>query len=312
MKGEYDPMRRMKQLLAAGLMMSVLATMSGGGAIETNKIAKTANSKDTAQKIMEQYKKIEGIDSEKTILGADFTHYQQNVGWDKVWKDYKGNAVNNLFAYIKTQGINTISVKIAVNPSGDDEYLSLENAKKTLKEAKKAGLRTNAVLLYSDKLTYANTQDLPSSWKADDAREEAAAYTISTLKELEDKDALPDIVTVGNEVNYNFLGIGGNDGFVQMGKITQEIKKDYKDIKTAVSISMPNDPSDIKLVQKQLNGDWNNISYDYLGVNVYPDENTNTNIEKLRKEFENNQADAGVNKDAQLIVSNVKYPRNDD
>lgn len=31
MKGEYDPMRRMKQLLAAGLMMSVLATMSGGG-----------------------------------------------------------------------------------------------------------------------------------------------------------------------------------------------------------------------------------------------------------------------------------------
>lgn len=30
------------------------------------------------------------------------------------------------------------------------------------------------------------------------------------------------------------------------------------------------------------------------------------------KEFENNQADAGVNKDAQLIVSNVKYPRNDD
>ena len=96
MKGEYDPMRRMKQLLAAGLMMSVLATMSGGTlvsaatpkAIETNKIAKTANSKDTAQKIMEQYKKIEGIDSEKTILGADFTHYQQNVGWDKVWKDH--------------------------------------------------------------------------------------------------------------------------------------------------------------------------------------------------------------------------------
>ena len=75
---------------------------------------------------------------------------------------------------------------------------------------------------------------------------------------------------------------------------------------------MPNDPSDIKWVQNQLNGDWNNISYDYLGVNVYPDENTNTNIEKLRKEFENNQADAGVNKDAQLIVSNVKYPRNDD
>ncbi|MCO7163972.1 glycosyl hydrolase 53 family protein [Anaerostipes hadrus] len=313
-------MRKMKQLLAAGLMMSMIAATSAGTSVfastpevvETNESTKTESSKETAQKVMDQYQKIEGIDSEKTILGADFSHYQQNVGWNKVWKDYKGNAVNNLFSYVKTQGINTISVKIAVNPGKDNKYLSLENAEKTLKEAKKAGLRTNAVLLYSDEMTYANTQNLPDGWTADDAGEKAIAYTQATLKALDDDDALPDIVTVGNEVNYNFLGISGNDGFVQMGKITQEIKKDYKDIKTAVSISMPNDPSYIKWVQNQLNGDWNNISYDYLGVNVYPDENTNTNIEKLRKEFENNQADAGVNKDAQLIVSNVKYPRNDD
>ena len=313
-------MRKMKQLLAAGLMMSMIAATSAGTSVfastpevvETNESTKTESSKETAQKVMDQYQKIEGIDSEKTILGADFSHYQQNVGWNKVWKDYKGNAVNNLFSYVKTQGINTISVKIAVNPGKDNKYLSLENAEKTLKEAKKAGLRTNAVLLYSDEMTYANTQNLPDGWTSDDAGEKAIAYTQATLKALDDDDALPDIVTVGNEVNYNFLGISGNDGFVQMGKITQEIKKDYKDIKTAVSISMPNDPSDIKWVQNQLNGDWNNISYDYLGVNVYPDENTNTNIEKLRKEFENNQADAGVNKDAQLIVSNVKYPRNDD
>lgn len=313
-------MRKMKQLLAAGLMMSMIAATSAGTSVfastpevvETNESTKTESSKETAQKVMDQYQKIEGIDSEKTILGADFSHYQQNVGWNKVWKDYKGNAVNNLFSYVKTQGINTISVKIAVNPGKDNKYLSLENAEKTLKEAKKAGLRTNAVLLYSDEMTYANTQNLPDGWTADDAGEKAIAYTQATLKALDDDDALPDIVTVGNEVNYNFLGISGNDGFVQMGKITQEIKKDYKDIKTAVSISMLNDPSYIKWVQNQLNGDWNNISYDYLGVNVYPDENTNTNIEKLRKEFENNQADAGVNKDAQLIVSNVKYPRNDD
>lgn len=313
-------MRKMKQLLAAGLMMSMIAATSAGTSVfastpevvETNESTKTESSKETAQKVMDQYQKIEEIDSEKTILGADFSHYQQNVGWNKVWKDYKGNAVNNLFSYVKTQGINTISVKIAVNPGKDNKYLSLENAEKTLKEAKKAGLRTNAVLLYSDEMTYANTQNLPDGWTADDADEKAIAYTQATLKALDDDDALPDIVTVGNEVNYNFLGISGNDGFVQMGKITQEIKKDYKDIKTAVSISMPNDPSDIKWVQNQLNGDWNNISYDYLGVNVYPDENTNTNIEKLREEFENNQADAGVNKDAQLIVSNVKYPRNDD
>lgn len=313
-------MRKMKQLLAAGLMMSMIAATSAGTSVfastpevvETNESTKTESSKEAAQKVMDQYQKIEGIDSEKTILGADFSHYQQNVGWNKVWKDYKGNAVNNLFSYVKTQGINTISVKIAVNPGKDNKYLSLENAEKTLKEAKKAGLRTNAVLLYSDEMTYANTQNLPDGWTADDAGEKAIAYTQATLKALDDDDALPDIVTVGNEVNYNFLGISGNDGFAKIGKITQEIKDNYKDVKTAVSISMPNEPADIKWIQNQLNGDWNHISYDYLGVNVYPDENSNKNIETLRKEFENNQADTETNKDAQLIVSNVKYPRNDD
>ena len=320
-------MRNMKQLLATALMVSMVATTGGmtvsaatpvpSPTSQTNGISVQASdeqsdSSDEAKKTMEQYKKIEGIDSDKTILGADFTHYQQNIGWGKVWKDYKGIEVDNLFDYVKTQGINTISVKIAVNPSGDNEYLSLDNAKKTLKEAKKAGLKTNAVLLYSDEMTYGNTQNLPSGWTSEDAGEKAIAYTKETLKDLEDNDALPDIVTVGNEVNYNFLGISDNDGFVQIGKITKEIKDTYKSMKTAVSISMPSEPEGIKWVQEQLNGEWNNISYDYLGVNVYPDDNTNDNIKTLREEFEKNQESAKVNKDAQLIVSNVKYPWKDE
>lgn len=313
-------MRRMKQLLAVGIIASMIVTAGGGSSViaatpeitTKNDTLKSENSSTkAAQKVMDQYKKIKGIDGEETILGADFTHYQQNVEWKKVWKDYEGNAVKNVFAYMKKQGINTISVKIAVKPTGDNSYLSLDNAKKTLKEAKKAGLNVNAVLLYSDELTYANRQNLPEGWTSENAEKEALSYTKQTLDELRSFDALPDIVTVGNEVNYNFLGTTRNDGFVLMGKITQEIKRDYKDVKTAVSISMPNDPTDIKWVQEQLNGDWNHISYDYLGVNVYPDDNTNANIATLREAFENNQESATMNQGAQLIVSNVKYPRND-
>ena len=53
-----------------------------------------------------------------------------------------------MFEYVRSQGINTISVKVAVNPTKDKEgneklSVSLENAKKTLKKAKKAGLKTN-------------------------------------------------------------------------------------------------------------------------------------------------------------------------
>ena len=260
---------------------------------------------------MLKYKKIEEI-NDQTILGADFTHYQQNIAWGKIWKNYKGIVIDNVFEYVRSQGINTISVKVAVNPTGDNEYLSLSNAKKTLKEAKKAGLKTNVILLYSDKITYANSQDLPEGWTSEDKVEKATTYTEKTLKELKDSNALPDIVTVGNEVNYNFLGIEGNDGFAKMGEITKKIKTSYPSMKIAISIAMPNDPESIQWVQVQLNGEWNHISYDYLGVNVYPNADTTNNIKKLRVEFEKNQKDVTLNKDAQLIISNVKYPWKDE
>jgi hypothetical protein len=70
---------------------------------------------------MSQYKKINGISSQ-TVLGADFSHYQlQKNAWKKVWKNYKGIEVSNVFEYVRSQGINTISVKVAVNPTKDKE-----------------------------------------------------------------------------------------------------------------------------------------------------------------------------------------------
>ena len=78
-------MRKMKQLLAAGLMMSMIAATSAGTSVfastpevvETNESTKTESSKETAQKVMDQYQKIEGIDSEKTITSKmlDGTRY---------------------------------------------------------------------------------------------------------------------------------------------------------------------------------------------------------------------------------------------
>ena len=49
---------------------------------------------------MSQYKEINGISSQ-TVLGADFSHYQlQKNAWKKVWKNYKGIEVSNVFEYV--------------------------------------------------------------------------------------------------------------------------------------------------------------------------------------------------------------------
>ena len=258
---------------------------------------------------MSQYKKINGISSQ-TVLGADFSHYQlQKNAWKKVWKNYKGIEVSNVFEYVRSQGINTISVKVAVNPTkdkeGNESYLSLENAKKTLKEAKKAGLKTNVTLLYSDDITYAGVQKLPDGWDTDSAEEKALEYTKNVIKELKAADTVPTMITIGNEVNYNFLNMSSGDGwegFVAMSKISKMIREEG--IKPAVSVSAPTaDASDIQwIIGKLGNAD---VDYDYIGVNIYPDAHNDNYVKTLKNTVEEKAAGK------QMIISSVKCPWKD-
>ena len=258
---------------------------------------------------MSQYKKINGISSQ-TVLGADFSHYQlQKNAWKKVWKNYKGIEVANVFEYVRSQGINTISVKVAVNPAkdkdGNESYLSLENAKETLKEAKKAGLKTNVTLLYSDDITYAGVQKLPDGWDTDSAEEKALEYTKNVIKELKAADAVPTMITIGNEVNYNFLNMSSGDGwegFVAMSKISKMIREEG--IKPAVSVSAPTaDASDIQWIIGKL-GDAD-VDYDYIGVNIYPDTHNENYVKTLKNTVEEKAAGK------QMIISSVKCPWKD-
>ena len=258
---------------------------------------------------MSQYKKINGISSQ-TVLGADFSHYQlQKNAWKKVWKNYKGIEVSNVFEYVRSQGINTISVKVAVNPAkdkeGNESCLSLENAKKTLKEAKKAGLKTNVTLLYSDDITYAGVQKLPDGWDTDSAEKKALEYTKNVIKELKAADAVPTMITIGNEVNYNFLNMSSGDGwegFVAMSKISKMIREEG--IKPAVSVSAPTtDASDIQwIIGKLGNAD---VDYDYIGVNIYPDTHNDNYVKTLKNTVEEKAAGK------QMIISSVKCPWKD-
>lgn len=46
------------------------------------------------------YKKIEGI-NDQTVLGADFTHYQQDLEWGKTYYNYKSVKIDNLFKFVQ-------------------------------------------------------------------------------------------------------------------------------------------------------------------------------------------------------------------
>ena len=158
----------------------------------------------------------------------------------------------------------------------------MDNAIKTLKavKASKTNLKTNLVLLYSDEMTYADEQKLPADWEAAEKAESkvtrvesAKTYTKETIAKLKQANVLPDIVTIGNEVNWNFLGITdgeGWEGWKAMGDISALLKKEG--VKNAVSIAAPSDAASVKYIVQKLG--YASVDYDYIGVNVYPDNNT--------------------------------------
>lgn len=52
-------------------------------------------------------------------------------------------------------------------------------------------------------------------------------------------------------------------------------------VKNAVSIAAPSDASSVKYIVQKLG--YASVDYDYIGVNVYPDNNTNNYIKSLKK-----------------------------
>ena len=85
----------------------------------------------------DQYKKINSITNE-TLIGIDMTKYQvQKEEWNKVIKDYRGNALQEakLFPFLKSQGINMVSVMMTTEEYGNFGFL---NGMKTIRSAKEA------------------------------------------------------------------------------------------------------------------------------------------------------------------------------
>ena len=326
MKNNHNLLMKMKNLekfsgaikRCVAIAMASMLLAATGFSLDTHPV-KAQEVSSSADKIeipeiskdaFKKYKKISGIGA-NTILGADFTYYQQCLEWGKSYKNYMSQSVDNIFDYVKSQGINTISLKVAVNPTGENAYLSLENAIKTLKavKASNTNLKTNLVLLYSDEITYAGTQNLPADWEKAEKEEQsvtrvesAKTYTRETIAKLKQANVLPDIVTIGNEVNWNFLGITdgeGWEGWKAMGDISALLKKEG--VKNAVSIAAQPDAASVKYIVQKLG--YASVDYDYIGVNVYPDNNTNSYIKSLKNEVES------CAPDKQLIVSNVEYER---
>ena len=133
------------------------------------------------------------------------------------YMDKDGKKITDLLVFLKEQGMNTMRVRLFVDPSkatteekGQGVRQDLEYVKKFGKRIKDAGLKLMLDFHYSDTWADPSHQTLPQEFMMvnSPAYEYIYSYTKACLEALIAADATPDFIQIGNEISFGMLWDG--------------------------------------------------------------------------------------------------------
>jgi arabinogalactan endo-1,4-beta-galactosidase len=166
---------------------------------------------------------------------------------------------------LKTNGINTIRLRLWVNPkSGHSDLTEVKSFSGSLKAM---GFKTWITVHYSDTWADPGKQEIPDSWKNkafEILTDSVLNYTRKVARELQ-----PDILQVGNEINSGFLH--------PMGHITENPEQFTALLGVAIDAVRSQSPNTkIMLHYAGLSGsEWfydrvKELDFDLIGLSYYP------------------------------------------
>ena len=139
------------------------------------------------------------------ISAVDISQYPAISGTNPRFKDLNGNQ-KEFLAILKENGINTIRLKLWVNPS--NQQSGINEVKQFAQTLKSNGFKTWLTLHYSDTWADPGNQKTPAIWQGltfASLKDSVYNYTKKVVKEIN-----PDFIQIGNEVNAGFLHPVGN------------------------------------------------------------------------------------------------------
>ena len=160
--------------------------------------------------------------SAQKYVGGDIsllTKYETNGAQ---YYDLDGKAITNMLGFFKQQGLNSMRVRLFVDPSKSGDIAACQNleyVKALGKRIKDAGFSLILDFHYSDTWADPGKQWTPDAWKSlADAQlyEKIYAYTKDCLQQMVAAGATPDFIQTGNEISYGMLwgtesAVGKND-----------------------------------------------------------------------------------------------------
>nr|WP_315172757.1 glycosyl hydrolase 53 family protein [uncultured Flavobacterium sp.] len=199
----------------------------------------------------------------------------------------------DLFTILKGKGMNSIRLRVWVNPAGGWNNQADVIAK--AKRAKAAGMRIMIDFHYSDTWADPANQTKPAAWSTHNISQlytDVWNHTVTVLTAIKSAGITPEWVQVGNETNNGMLWNEGKAS-VNMKNFAQlvtsghnGVKSVFPNAKTIVHLSNGYDNALFRWMFDGLKA--NGASYDVIGMSLYPE---TTNWQSLNNQCLSNMND---------------------
>lgn len=233
------------------------------------------------------------VNNYEFLKGADISH----VTWMENSNRFFFNTTDqqDLFLMMKERGLNSIRLRVWVNPAGPSYYSGIADVVAKALRAKARGLSILLSFHYSDSWADFKQQNIPAAWASynlTQMKTAVATHTTDCLNALKAVGITPKYVQVGNETDYGMLWPMGDTRIAgHMANYAQLFKAGYDAIKLV--------DSSIK-VMVQFSKGYNNAvcteildgliangaTFDMVGISVYPvletyDQNIEDSLDNL-------------------------------
>jgi arabinogalactan endo-1,4-beta-galactosidase len=206
--------------------------------------------------------------------GADISWITEMEDSGKKFYDINGNRTD-LFVLLKSMGINTIRLRVWVNPT--PLWCNATDVVAKAVRAKSLGMRIILNFHYSDSWADPGKQFKPAAWASQNfssLKTSLANHTVDVLTQLKNNGITPEWVQIGNETNDGMLWPEGKAS-TNMANFAALITEGYNatksvfpNTKVIVHISNGNDNNLFRWIFDGLKT--YNTPYDVIGMSLYP------------------------------------------
>jgi len=179
-------------------------------------------------------------------------------------------------------GLNTVRLRIWNDPDWTD-YSTLHDVSRSIKRAKRLGLRVMLDFHYSDTWADPGKQTIPAAWADDIDDVEALSahlreYTMDVLTHLGELGLMPDMVQVGNEINTEILRPKDTEGYpINWPRQAALVNAGIKAVRDMAGKYDRSPSVMLQVAQPENVEPWfetarehNVVDYDYIGISYYP------------------------------------------